>query len=272
MTLAERVAAHPSWYHTLDLGQGVVTPGWFDLRPILERMPWPDVAGKRCLDVGPYDGQLAFELERRGAAEVIATDISDPSEWDWSLRLRSRGPDAMAAIAGPEPGAGFELAKEALGSAVKRIEVNVYELDPRELGHFDVVVCGSLLLHLREPVRALESIRSVTDPAGSFLSAESISAALTLMRPNEPSARFERGEKMRWWTPNRAGHKALLEAGGFEIEHDIKPYLIPYGPGHPVLEGRDDRAPRARLANRLLGGRGPDGMLHAAVLARPAEL
>src|SRR5207302_43882 len=40
------------WYHTLELPGGVVTPGWFDLRPIVGRLPWPEVRGARCLDVG----------------------------------------------------------------------------------------------------------------------------------------------------------------------------------------------------------------------------
>ena len=47
-------------------------------------MPWPDVRGKRCLDVGTYDGFLAFELERRGAASVVATDIM----WNEIQRFR----------------------------------------------------------------------------------------------------------------------------------------------------------------------------------------
>ena len=46
--------------------------------------------------------------------------------------------------------------------------VSVYELDPGSIGTFDVVVCGSLLLHLRDPLRALEAIRAVCD--GYFLS------------------------------------------------------------------------------------------------------
>ena len=61
-TLAAEVASHPLWYHTLELGPDIVTAGWFDLRPRVDRMPWPDVRGKRCLDVGTWDGFLAFEL------------------------------------------------------------------------------------------------------------------------------------------------------------------------------------------------------------------
>jgi tRNA (mo5U34)-methyltransferase len=147
------VEAVALWYHTIDLPGGVSTPGWFDLRPIVNRMPWPDVRGRRCLDVGTYDGFLAFELERRGASEVVAVDIADHSSWDWPARARALGPDRLAELAGPEKGEGFRVAKAALGSSVERVEVSAYDLDPAGLGTFDVVVCGSLMLHLRDPVR-----------------------------------------------------------------------------------------------------------------------
>src|SRR5690606_2603762 len=62
---------HPFWYHTIDVAPGVTTKGWFDLRGVVDLMPWPDVRGKRCLDIGTFDGFFAFELERRGAAEVV---------------------------------------------------------------------------------------------------------------------------------------------------------------------------------------------------------
>ena len=32
------------WYHTLELPEGV-TPGWFDLRPVVDKLPWPEVGG-----------------------------------------------------------------------------------------------------------------------------------------------------------------------------------------------------------------------------------
>src|SRR5437660_4420517 len=108
------------WYHTLELAPGVVTPGWFDLRPILGVLPWPDVRGKRCLDIGTYDGFLAFEMERRGAAEVIAIDIPNHLDWDWPPDVRAHGDENLAKLAGPEKGGGVTVAKEALGSKVER--------------------------------------------------------------------------------------------------------------------------------------------------------
>jgi tRNA (mo5U34)-methyltransferase len=259
----ERVAAHDLWYHTMELAPGVVTPGWFDLRPIVERMPWPEVRGKRCLDVGPYDGFLSFELERRGASEVVAADIGSHLDWDWPVAMRERAPE-LVALAGPEVGAGFRIAHEVLGSAVERVEVSAYDLSPERLGRFDVVVCGSLMLHLRDPVRALEAIRGVCD--GHLLSAETIRLGLTAMHPREPAAELVGiGELCQWWVPNAAGHRRMLDSAGFDVVTAARPYAVPFGPGHPPRE-------RARgLGDPLLGRLVPGwpGVPHSAALARP---
>jgi len=265
----EAVAGHPLWYHTMELAPGLLTPGWFDLRPVVDLLPWPDVRGKRCLDVGPWDGFLSFELERRGAAEVVAADIGHQRDWDWPVRTRERGPEVLAALAGGETGGGFEIARKALGSEVERLEVSVYDLSPESVGEFDVVVCGSLLLHLRDPVRALEAIRGVC--SGSFLSTETIRLALTLRHPRRAVADFSAGENCQWWLPNLAAYRELVRSAGFELEQASRPFSIPLGPGHP------DRAPTSRriAMRRALARRAPTlvpspGSVHqAAILARP---
>ena len=82
------------WYHTLELGDGVVTDGMFDHRPHMHHYPLPaDLSGKRCLDVATMDGYWAFEMERRGAASVTALDLEDPSQLDWPVRAARAGPD-----------------------------------------------------------------------------------------------------------------------------------------------------------------------------------
>src|SRR2546429_10019624 len=94
-TLMEEIAAL-EWYNTLELGPGMETPGWHDTRPIVNQVPFPaSLEGKRCLDVGTFDGFWAFEMERRGAAEVVAIDILNPDEWDWPLGSR---PEVVAEI------------------------------------------------------------------------------------------------------------------------------------------------------------------------------
>lgn len=255
------------WYHTLELPGIGVTPGWFDLRATTARLPWPEVHGLRCLDVATYDGFYAFELERRGAAEVVATDIADHAEWDWPVSLREQGPEALAAVAG-EKGGGFEIARRAFDSSVSKRVINVYDLTPEALGGtFDVVVCGSLLLHLRDPVRALEAIRSVC--RGVFMSVEAVSLLLTRLLPRRAAAELcEEDRRVQWWTVNAAGHRRLLEVAGFEITRAVPVYAEPLGPGHPDASatGGTPRERVKRAARRLsLGG---DGVPHSALLAR----
>jgi tRNA (mo5U34)-methyltransferase len=264
--LREAVARNPLWYHTLELAPGVVTPGWFDLRPIVDKLPWPDVRGKRCLDVGTYDGFLAFELERRGAAEVVATDISDHEQWDWAWAMRRRGGEYLASVAGPEKGLGFKIAHEALGSKVVKHEINVYDLNPDALGgQFDVVVCGSLMLHLKNPVTAMERIRGMCRDGGDFMSTEEIDPLWTLLSPRRPAMNFRAGYNTQWMVPNTAAHKALVECVGFEVERTVRPYAEAFGKAH---EGTGI-VTRRRVLTRLVT-RGT-GVPHAALLARAVD-
>ena len=116
-----QIASNPLWYHTLELGPGRGHPRL--VRPAPDRRP-AAVARRRAASAastsGTYDGFLAFELERRGAAEVVAIDIEDHSRWDWPARTRALGPERLAEIAGERKGLGFDIAKEALGSSVER--------------------------------------------------------------------------------------------------------------------------------------------------------
>lgn len=256
---------NPVWYHTLELGPGLTTPGWFDLRGIVDKLPWPDVAGKRCLDVATYDGFFAFELERRGAAEVVCTDIPDHANWDWPPFARAKGPTGLASFAG-EKGRGFEVAHGILGSRVRKIVRSAYDLDPEVDGRFDVVVCGSLMLHLRDPLRALEAIRGVCE--GVFLSMEEIRLSSTLLHPRRPVADLDGVRDLcQWWVPNVAGHRRMVQSAGFEILETTRPYAEAFGPAHPRRRLRPHEQAGALLRRVTLKG---DGVPHAALLARPA--
>jgi tRNA (mo5U34)-methyltransferase len=180
-------------------------------------VPLPaSLAGKRCLDVGTWDGFWAFEMERRGAAEVVAVDILDPQRWDWPPRERRTGHGGGLAMLEAIKGRGeaFGLAREALGSRVERLDLSVYDLDPVELGHFDVVFLGSLLLHLRDPVRALERLRSVC--AGEAIIADTVE--LGRRCAGRARRRAPRGlERPWWWQPNRAALLQMVQSAGFTI-------------------------------------------------------
>lgn len=148
------------WYHTIDLGNGVVTPGFVDHRDQVKLYGLPDsLAGKRCLDVATYDGFWAFEMEKRGAAEVVGIDVHSLADCDFPLNWRQ---EYLGARPNEIKGLGFAYAKRALGSRVKRKVLSVYELSPATVGTFDFVFMSDLLLHLREPLRALEAVWTVT--------------------------------------------------------------------------------------------------------------
>jgi tRNA (mo5U34)-methyltransferase len=122
------------------------------------------------------------------------------------------------------------LARRALGSSVRRVELSVYELSPEALGRFDFVFMGALLLHLRDPVGALRAVRTVT--AGEFLSADHVSLPLTLISPRAALATLGGpADQLFWWRPNIAAHKCMLSSAGFRIERSAGPYFVPFGAG-----------------------------------------
>lgn len=155
------------WYHSIDLGHGIVTPGFFDHRPVLHEYRLPEsLEGKRVLDVATFDGFWAFELERRGAREVVSIDLSTVADTDLAPSVRA----AMSQEElDTELGTRFKMAKEILGSGINRQEISVYDLSPERLGKFDFVFCGDLLIHLKCPIRALEAIGSIAADTAYFV-------------------------------------------------------------------------------------------------------
>jgi tRNA (mo5U34)-methyltransferase len=262
-----RDALDREWYHTIELAPGVVTPGWFDTRATVRQLPFPpSLVGKRCLDVATFDGFWAFEMERRGAADVHAIDILDPRRFDWPVTSEEKTVAAMARR--KEGGRGFDVAHRALGSSVTFEERSVYDLDPAEIGEFDFVYVGSLLLHLRDPVRALERVRSVC--RGQLLLVDNVHLPLTILHPRSAVADFDGGGRPWWWRPNVTALARWVTTAGFVLDRPPKRVYMRPGPGHPsarTLRPRDLLTGEGRhvaLINVL-------GDPHAAILAHPDD-
>lgn len=242
-TLDATVASVP-WYHTFDLPGGVVTPGIFDHRKVIKRLLIPeDLSGKRCLDAASADGFFAFEMKRRGAAEVVSLDVDDISRRDW------QGSPAESTKGRPEHGRAtraFDIVKDALGLDVERVDLSLYDISEEALGRFDLVFLGNVLLHLRNPQAALHAIHGVT--AGEFVSYEAITLGQSIFHPFRPMGRLYDGPPAsQWWTPNLAGHRHLLKVSGFEIAEASGILRQPFGPGVPRVAAARRRRQIAHL-------------------------
>jgi tRNA (mo5U34)-methyltransferase len=204
-----------NWFHRIDLGNGITTPGFDDTQTKLSLVHLPaDLSGRTVLDVGAWDGFFSFEAERRGASRVVALD---GGVW----RVDSIGK------------AGFEFAREALDSRVEDVEMEVDEISPERLGTFDLVLFLGVLYHL-------------PNPFGSFLKVASVAAHqiiiethVDLMEQDVPAIAFYPFDECahdpsNWCGPNKAAMEAMLRFAGFKT---IKSF--PLTPVHYPVKGRD---------------------------------
>ena len=135
-------------------------------------------------------------------------------------------------------------------------------MDPSEDGRFDIVMCGAILLHLRDPVLALERIRGVCD--GTLILVELVDPKLELLAPRYPSAAV-RPYADQWWVPNSPGMERMLHMAGWDVVQRCKRFLFPYGPAGP---SRMDQSWLTGIAARKPGRRGILGRIWLAQ-ARP---
>ena len=150
------------WFHQMDLA-GQLTPGVVSL-VILNAQAniyfRHGVEGLSVLDVGCIDGFNSFEAERRNAKRVLATD-----HYSWHSGYNCRS---------------FEIARAALRSRVEVMDIDLPDLVPEKIGHFDVVLFCGVLYHLRNPFAALERLAPV---ATSLMVVETHMNALDEARP-----------------------------------------------------------------------------------------
>src|SRR5216684_9205579 len=125
----DRERVQKGWWHSFELPDGRVIEGVADVAALKHRLsqfPIPEnLAGKRVLDIGAWDGWFSFEMERRGA-EVLAIDC-----WD-----------------NPR----FHQMRSTLNSKVEYREMDVFELSTETAGRFDIVLFMGVLYHLKHPL------------------------------------------------------------------------------------------------------------------------
>ena len=208
-----REIASIRWWHTIDLGGGIVTPGVDPTAARLPQIRFPaDFTGKSVLDIGAWDGFFSFEAERRGARRVLATDSFCWSGGGWGTK------------------AGFELARRTLHSAVEDLEIDPLDLTPERVGTFDVVLFLGVLYHMRHPLLALERLASVT--RGQII----LQTQVDMVAVGRPAMAFYEGSECNgdptnWCGPNPAAVLAMLRTAGFSktevVDQSFPDHLSP---------------------------------------------
>lgn len=209
------------WYHKINLGDDIITPGldlepvWDTIRDCRESFDYRD---KRVLDIASFDGMWAFEAEKLGASQVVATDCYLETYHN------------------------FLFCKEALGSKV----IPYYNVSPYEIFNrldvflqenwgnqkpydrmFDIVQHFGLLYHLRDPLYTLSQSRSVIKTGGILLieTAAVINEDGSFMLFNGVPPQKQRiyDDLTTWWAPTIPCLKEMLRASLFEpIEASVK--------------------------------------------------
>jgi tRNA (mo5U34)-methyltransferase len=195
------VGKHHRWFHQIDVGHGLSTPGTRNCQKKLEALDLPeDLTGWTVLDIGANDGFYSFECEERGADRVLATDYP---HWTGGIEY-SQQP-------GPARKGHFEAARELRGSSVEDLTISVYDLSSEELGTFNLVMMYGVLYHLVHFTVGLEKAVQMSDRLII------VETALHAENPSRdtPMSLFVSGPPS-WWYPNPACIKAMMLFYGCE--------------------------------------------------------
>lgn len=232
------------WYHVVELGEGLVTPGLYDFRNKLDDFQFPeDMTGMRVLDVGSATGFFAFEFSRRGARvtsvelpSLEALDRFPGQTVEQSIDKIERMVDPTRTLIGTqEPRAGraaeyynsllegpFRFCQERLRANIERCYSTVYDLTPDKLGaaEFDLVFIGDVLLHTLNPLQALAAVAPLC--SGTLILSQFVPEtaderpAMLYVGGSDPSS-----DDISWWWPNQACLEELLMKLGFSEILDV---------------------------------------------------
>lgn len=207
------------FYHSIDLPRSGAQKGDWDLRGKFDKYTGNvPLSGKTVLDVGTASGFLTFEAEKRGA-QMVSVDAISPKVWDRIeirnssyVTNRARWEDAngqyMAALK-----RSYWLAHREFDSKAKVCYGNVYDL-PSELGQYDVVIVGQILVHLSNVIQALTSVANRC--AGTLVIAEGMvddnrSVSYFLAKANAPE------NNASFWHHSTGLYRELLACLGFTL-------------------------------------------------------
>jgi 2-polyprenyl-3-methyl-5-hydroxy-6-metoxy-1,4-benzoquinol methylase len=224
------VDSMPRWFHSIDIGDGVVTPGvksmeW--LATEFAALELPPLEGASVLDIGAWDGFFSFEAERRGASRVVALDwfvwaIRWAETSAYIARCQAEGVAPRPFMEMPElwspalPGKrGFDLVRSSLGSQVEPIVGDFMTIDVDAVGRFDVVLFLGVIYHQRHPLLALERLREFTTGLAVIESYARFYPGMEHLALWEFFEDELEGDHTNWWAPNLTGLLKLCRSAGF---------------------------------------------------------
>jgi tRNA (mo5U34)-methyltransferase len=237
-----------TWYHSFEIVPGVFTPGRLptDAKATFAHFGLPaDLSGKAVLEIGTWDGPVAFECEARGAL-VTALDIQDPDK------------------------TGFNVAKEILGSKVTYVQGSVYDTSRLLHDRYDYVFMLGVYYHLKNPILAFEQVAQLLvddgllvfegaciqayceDVSGRPVSAE---RAREIGESDVPLCAFYAntfcGDDSNWFIPNFVCLEGWMEAAGLRIvRHAL--HIAPSDPRIERVGGVAQKVGRLRVEHRLV--------------------
>jgi hypothetical protein len=214
------------FYHSMDLPEFGLQAGHWDIRKDIDNyLGNQDFRGKSVIDVGTASGFLAFEMEKRGA-DVIAfdRDLADTNDdvglvpfHDFERRFGvtfQKMVEQRIAMQRQLRNS-FWLSHRLLQSNVRLYAGNVYT-GIKGIAPVDYCFFGSILLHLRDPLRALSVfaplvlekiiVTEIRENIGQMKD-----APVLFLRPNLGDL----GNVGTWWYLTPAVVKCFLEILGF---------------------------------------------------------
>jgi tRNA (mo5U34)-methyltransferase len=231
--LYDRVNGVPFWFHSIDLGMGVTTPGLKSPEAHskeLASLHLPDLRGKSVLDIGAWDGFYSFAAERLGAARVVALDhhvwgLDREAKNTYKAECKAKGilqqhPKSIPWLWRFDelPGKrGFDLAHAALQSRVEAVVCDLMEMEAGTVGQFDIVLFLGVLYHMENPLESLRRLRKVTKGV-AVIETEAVAvggfADSALCEFFPPGAKLC-GDPTNFWSPNAPAFVGLCETAGF---------------------------------------------------------
>ena len=219
----EKLVAQTTWFHRIEVVPGIISSGFipaegaYDATAYIDSLGITDVTNKRILEIGTWDGPLAFELKQRGA-DVVAADIQDPSR------------------------TGFGVLSQVSGLHIPYVRCSVYELDQHFAAEFDVVLFFGVFYHLKHPILAFEQIGKCLKPGGTLFCEgaglgsylEDLDGAQVAVSPEDRAVleRLDEAgvpltlsypgrfiEASNWILPNRSALRGWLLNAGLSTSH-----------------------------------------------------